>query len=65
MPPLKPNNSKQALRAQRLGDVLSKEDATPAEIRVMNHILNIPISIPIRDAINLIPSIRKLFTQPL
>jgi hypothetical protein len=62
MPPSKPNNSKQAPRTQRLGDVLSKEDAAPAEIRVMNHILNMPISIPVRDAINLMPGVRKLFT---
>jgi hypothetical protein len=65
MPPSKPDNSKQAPRAQRLGDVLGKEDAAPAEIRVMNHILNMPVSIPVRDAINLMPGVRKLFTQPL
>jgi hypothetical protein len=28
----------------------------------MNHILNMPISIPVRDAINLMPGVRKLFT---
>jgi hypothetical protein len=65
VPPPKPDDSKQVPRAQRLGDVLGKEDAAPAEIRVMNHILNMPISIPVREAINLMPGVRKLFTQPL
>lgn len=65
VPPAKPNDAKQTQRAQRLGDVLGKEDAAPAEIRVMNHILNMPVSIPVRDAINLMPGVRKLFTQPL
>jgi len=60
--PPNPDNSKQVPRAQRLGDVLGKEDAAPAEIMVMNHILNMPISIPVRQAINLMPGVRKLFT---
>lgn len=65
VPPAKTENAKQTQRAQRPGDVLGKEDAAPAEIRVMNHILNMPVSIPVRDAINLMPGVRKLFTQPL
>jgi hypothetical protein len=61
----KADTSKTALRNQYLRDVLYNTKVAQSEIRVINHILNMPISIPIRDAIKLMPSIRKLFTQPI
>jgi hypothetical protein len=61
----KADTLKTALRNQRLGDVLYNTKVAQSEIRVMNHILNMPVSIPVRDAIKLMPGVRKLFTQPI
>jgi hypothetical protein len=59
----KPDTLKTALWNQRLGDVLYNTEVAQSEIRVINHILNMPVSIPVRDAIKLMLSVRKLFTQ--
>ena len=60
-----PDDTEKAPRAKRLTEVLSEGDREAAPIRVLNQYLNTEISISLKEAIDLMLDIRKLFSQPL
>ena len=56
-----PDDTEKAPRTKRLTEVLSKGDRKAALIRVLNRYLNTEISISLKEAIDLMLDVRKLF----